>query len=218
MELALETSRREASLALALGGRILPAGLGALAHASDLLPRLDELLEQAGRPRATGHLALTALFVGLGPGSYTGLRVGLATALGLARGSGASLFGLGSFEALAWAALAPGEEAAVAMDARAGRFYHAHLRRTDDDVEVLSAPAACTAAELLERCAGAASVLAHPGLAEAAGLVHAHLRTDPRPTAEAVLALGRARRDAGRLQPATTLEPLYLMSFGKSAG
>ena len=38
------------------------------------------------------------------------------------------------------------------------------------------------------------------------------------PTAEAVLGLARARRAAGRLAPQTTLEPLYLMSFGKSPG
>jgi tRNA threonylcarbamoyladenosine biosynthesis protein TsaB len=218
VELSFETSRREASLALRVDGRVLAAEVGALAHASDLLPRLDELLARAGRPRGPGRLALAALHVGLGPGSYTGLRVGIATALGLARASGAELFGLCSFEALAWAALAPGEEAAVVLDARAGRFYHAHYRRTADDVTVASAPVACTADELVARCADAPRILAHPGLSGAAGLPDERVRTDLRPTAEAVLGLARARRAAGRLAPQTTLEPLYLMSFGKSAG
>ena len=51
--------------------------------------------------------AVARVLVGTGPGSYTGLRVGVATALGLARGTGAHLFGLPSLEARAWGALAP---------------------------------------------------------------------------------------------------------------
>lgn len=214
MDLALETSRREASVALGVGATILAAEVGLEAHASDLLPCLDQLLVRAGTPRGSGRLPLAALFVGLGPGSYTGLRVGLATALGLARASGAALHGLCSFEVLAWEALAPGEEAAVAQDARAGRFYLAHYRRTRDEVEVLLAPHACTARELVERCGAAPLVLGHAGLAEAAGLDHPAVRTDLRPSAEALLRLGRARAAAGRLLPQETLEPLYLMSFG----
>jgi len=218
-ELALETSRREASLALAMGTDVLTDELGAAAHASDLLARLARLLERAGVERRGGRLQLGAVFAGLGPGSYTGLRVGLATAMGLARASGAALYGLPSFEALAFAELAPGEEGTVVLDARAGRFYHARYRRVERGLVVLDPPATCAAHELAERCARARVVLGSPELAASAGLVlpsGTELRTDAPPRASALLELARARRSAGELGPQNALEPLYLAGFGRA--
>jgi tRNA threonylcarbamoyladenosine biosynthesis protein TsaB len=218
LDVALETSRREVSLALRADALVLadddPGS--ARPHASDLLARLERLLARAGAAPRRGRLALTAVFVGLGPGSYTGLRVGIATAQGLARASGATLHGLPSFEVLAFAALAPGEEARVALDARGGRFYHARYRRTELDVEVREAPEALAAVELVERCRrGGELLLAEPGLPAAAGLPDdVRLRSGARPTASALLALGRARVAAGALPPAQALEPLYLARFG----
>jgi tRNA threonylcarbamoyladenosine biosynthesis protein TsaB len=221
IEVALETSRREASLALGAGDTVLadedPRD-GVRPHASDLLARLERLLAQASVARIGGRLSLTAVFVGLGPGSYTGLRVGIATAQGLARASGAALLGVPSFEVLAFAALAPGEEADVALDARGGRFYHARYRRTEHGVEVRAAPAALTARELAERCAHGGTLLAEPGLVEAAGLPRElRVRAAAPPAASALLALGRARVAAGELAPARALEPLYLARFGGGA-
>jgi len=139
-DVALETSRREASLALGVGETMLHAELGPAAHARDLVPALERLLAAAGVERRGGKLSLAAVIVGLGPGSYTGLRVGIATAQALARASGATLHGIPSFEALAFAELEPGEEGTVAMDARAGRFYHARYRRVSDGLVVLDPP------------------------------------------------------------------------------
>lgn len=216
VELALESSRRETSLALGVGTRVFEDAVGERAHASDLLPRLDALLAAAGLPRRGGRLSLARIFVGTGPGSYTGLRVGIATALGLARASGATLHGLSSFEALAWAELAVGEQGAVVLDARGARFYHGRFARRENELAVLMAPETCTAEELARRCALPGPVLGHPGLAEAAGLPDvAKLRTGARPGARALLELGRLRLAAGRLAPATGLEPLYLREFGR---
>lgn len=215
-ELAIESSRRETSLALRAGARVFEDALGERAHASDLLPRLEALLAAAGVERRDGRLALARVFVGTGPGSYTGLRVGIATALGLARASGATLHGLSSFEALAWAELSVGEEGAVVLDARGARFYHARFARRNGELEVLVPPETCTAAELAARCALPGPLLGHPGLAEAAGLEEtARLRTAARPSARALLELGRLRLAAGRLAPAAGLEPLYLREFGR---
>jgi tRNA threonylcarbamoyladenosine biosynthesis protein TsaB len=216
-DLGLETSRRASSIALARDGRVLEDPPRAGAHASDLLARLEGLLQALGAPAATRPLALRAVFVGLGPGSFTGLRVGIATAQALAHATGAALYGLPSFEALAFAGLAPGEEGAVLMDARAGRFYHARYRRTLEDVEVLEAPAALTADELGARCAQPGVLLGQPGIAEAAGLGRAtseRVRTDAEPHARTLLTMGRARAAAGRIVPAPALEPLYLVPFG----
>lgn len=160
-------------------------------------------------------LALDRVIVGIGPGSYTGLRVGIATAQGLARASDAPLLGISSFEALAFGALAPGEEAAVALDARAGRFYFARYRRLASEVEVLEPPRALLADELREALGSSTIVLAEEGLAEAAGIdgpTRSRVRTNALPRAGALLALGM-----GRPLPESALsavEPLYLHRFG----
>lgn len=100
-------------------------------HARDLLPAVEKLLR--GRPDAVG--------IALGPGSFTGVRIGLATAKGLAEGWGVPLIGLDNLAAMAeaWTRLAPGSPAAVlpVIDARKQKFY-AGLYHGG---EVLEAPA-----------------------------------------------------------------------------
>jgi len=219
MELALETSRRETSLALAAGELVL-VDEGGAAHASDLLPRLEVLLARAGLPRGVRPLPLRTLYVGLGPGSYTGLRVGIATAHGLARATGATLHGVSSFEALAFAELAQGEVGAVVADARAGRAYFARFRREASGLTVLDPPCACAPGELGERCSAVEVVFAHAGLRESFGLElppGVRYREDARPRAGAVLALGRARSRAGALAAQGSLEPLYLAEIAPRA-
>jgi tRNA threonylcarbamoyladenosine biosynthesis protein TsaB len=89
-------------------------------HARDLLPVVETLLEGI-RPDVVG--------VALGPGSFTGVRIGLASAKGLAEGWGVPLVGLDNLAAMAasWGQLTPGSAAAVlpAIDARKKKFYGA---------------------------------------------------------------------------------------------
>lgn len=218
LELALESSRREASLALTDGTREVAAEVGPRAHASGLLARLEELLAEFGPAARARPLPLARVYVGLGPGSYTGLRVGLATAQALAHATGAELLGLGSFEALAFERLAPGESAAVVFDGRAACFYHARYRRTQDDLIELEPLTTCDAASLRARLAGTGRVLGHAGLAEAAGLgalAGLELECHAAPSARGLLTLARRRRAQGTLAPAAALEPLYLRAFGE---
>ena len=134
---ALESSTRSPSVAVLVEGEILEQNLdGERPHASDLLPCLAALLSSCGRtPRE-----VVAVAVGIGPGSYTGLRVGIATAQGIARAAGAKLLGIPSGEALAHAELSPGERGDLVIDARGGSLYHARFHRTSDGVETLIAP------------------------------------------------------------------------------
>ena len=82
-DIALETSTRRASLAICKSGSIEVDYLADnVAHASDLLPLLGQSLDKLGLRRA--HMR--SIHVGIGPGSYTGLRVGCTIALGLAEG------------------------------------------------------------------------------------------------------------------------------------
>lgn len=218
LELALESSRRAASLALGDGPRVVAAEVGPGAHASGLLARLEELLAGFGPAARARPVPLVRVFVGLGPGSYTGLRVGLATAQALAHAAGAELCGLGSFEVLAFERLRPGESGAVVFDGRAACFYHARYRRTAEDVLELSPLAALDERSLGARLVAGERILAHEGFAEAAGLGATTRDTTevvPAPSAAALLELGRVRRAAGKLLPARTLEPLYLRAFGE---
>ncbi|MBM3986533.1 MAG: tRNA (adenosine(37)-N6)-threonylcarbamoyltransferase complex dimerization subunit type 1 TsaB [Planctomycetes bacterium] len=208
--LALETSTRTPALAVARGPRTLVQTLAAArAHAADLLPALERMLGELGAsPR---ELAL--IVVGTGPGSYTGLRVGAAIALGLARASGARLCGVPSFEAAAYEQLRPGEEGLVLQDARAGELYVARYRRTEQQLEVLLAPEVTRAGELATATLGTTVVLADDAALAAAALAspaRPHCVRSATPTAAALLELGRARAARGALG---SVEPLYLRPF-----
>lgn len=210
---AFETSSRSGSVALSHGEFLGELRLTeAEAHARDLLPRLDELLARAG----TSAGSIEAVFAGTGPGSYTGLRIGIATALGLARGTGAGVRGVPSGEALVHGVVAPGEEAAVLLDARAGELYLARYRRTADGVAVARPPCVIAASELARELPPGPLVLGDaPALRAAAGAGHApdRLQEAPPPRALSVLELGRARYlELGPQAPAE-MEPLYLRPF-----
>jgi tRNA threonylcarbamoyladenosine biosynthesis protein TsaB len=89
------------------------------AHASELLPAVDRVLEQSG----LGFGELEAVAVGVGPGGFTGLRIGIVTARALAAAGGLELRPVSSLAALA----AGTEEARVLalIDAKRGELFAA---------------------------------------------------------------------------------------------
>jgi tRNA threonylcarbamoyladenosine biosynthesis protein TsaB len=212
---AVETSTRSPSVAARDADRVVSETLaGDRPHASDLLPALDRLLRQlARRPDA-----IEVVIVGTGPGSYTGLRVGIASALGLARGSSARLVAVPSGEALAWAELEVGRRATMLLDARAGELYLARYERTQDDVRVLTAPCIVRPEELV--LAEGDAIFGEVGIERAARLDAAtarRVRTDVQPRATATLELGLLRLQRRGESPAHELEPLYLRAFAAKA-
>lgn len=101
-------------------------------HASRLLPLAVELLEQAG----IGWDAVERIAVGTGPGTFTGLRIGVATARALARAQNVPLTGVSTLHSVALNALGddapPGFEAVLAvLDARRGEVFTAGWRLTE---------------------------------------------------------------------------------------
>ena len=127
MLLALETSAERGSVALFDGERLIgEAWLDANErHAASLLVCLDRLLAAQGR----GLAEVDRIALAIGPGSFTGLRIGLATALGLTFGTDRLLVPVPTLAALATQANAAGRIAPI-LDARRGEVY-AGLYRAD---------------------------------------------------------------------------------------
>lgn len=124
MLLALDTSTRQAGVALYDDKRGLLAEynwLSANRHTEELLPAVAHVMAQAGlSPRD-----LTAVGVALGPGSFTGLRVGLAAAKGLALAHGLSLVGVSTLDFTAYPHQAQPVPVAALVQAGRGRVYWA---------------------------------------------------------------------------------------------
>ncbi len=95
-ELSIDTASSLASVALSRGGEVVAESTWHCQrnHSVELLPAIERLLADASVSAGD----LTAVFVCVGPGMYTGLRVGVATAQGLARASGLPLVGVGRLE------------------------------------------------------------------------------------------------------------------------
>ena len=87
-------------------------------HAEALMPMLDAVLAEAG----AGYRDLTRIAVCTGPGSFTGIRIGIAAARGLALGLGVPAIGITRLEALA-AGAAPGRPCSVRVPGPNGASY-----------------------------------------------------------------------------------------------
>jgi len=121
LTLVIDTSLNACSAALFDGDRALAQSVEAMArgHQERLGVMVADLFETAGAaPRDLGHIGVT-----LGPGSFTGLRVGLSFAKGLGVGLGLAPKGIGTLEALACHADLMGEARLSVIDGGRGQIY-----------------------------------------------------------------------------------------------
>jgi tRNA threonylcarbamoyladenosine biosynthesis protein TsaB len=133
--LLLETAGKVGQAALAAGGAVVAeARLGEeRRRASDLALVVNRLFRDAGWEPGS----LTAVVVGLGPGSYTGLRVGLASAKVFAYATECRFFGVETFAGIALRAPIKAERISVIADALQGRLFRRDYLRTGAELEAL---------------------------------------------------------------------------------
>jgi len=219
--LGIDTGGPRADLAVVAGGRVLGETSHSVAsHGAELPGAVAGLLARAG----VATRDLKAIAVGIGPGSFTGLRVGLSYAKGLKLATGCALLGMPSLDTLALAALAetsaaPSRLICTVLDARKGEVYAALYRTSGDGLEKLSDDLVVTLENLAPHLGadvllvGDAKAEEACSLAVRAGGQAACLEiTALGLRGRTVAALGAARLVAGEADNAFVLEPLYVRS------
>jgi len=145
--LTIDTTTKITALALAEDGKLVGEGFlhTAKTHSERLIPMLDQLLTAAAWKLAE----LDFIAVVRGPGSFTGIRIGIATAQGLAQVLKIPVFGITSLDTLAWAGRGRPEEIVVLLDARKNEYYYARYRFIESK-ECVDGPTAVTPQALLD--------------------------------------------------------------------
>jgi tRNA threonylcarbamoyladenosine biosynthesis protein TsaB len=128
--IAIETATEACSAALSVDGRIVERSeIAPRRHAELILPMIESLLAEAG----IGRTQLDGIAVGRGPGAFTGVRLAIAVAQGLALALDIPVVPVSSLAALAQDAPDAGAAAVLAViDARMGEVYAGAFRRGED--------------------------------------------------------------------------------------
>ncbi|TXI38050.1 MAG: tRNA (adenosine(37)-N6)-threonylcarbamoyltransferase complex dimerization subunit type 1 TsaB [Methylophilus methylotrophus] len=213
--LALESSTETLSLALQTeAGMLAFDEVTGPAASQRILPEIQRLLTGAG----VKLVDLDGLVYGTGPGAFTGVRVAVGVAQGLAFGAGLPVVGISSVLAVAETARGAtnAEKVIVCLDARMGEVYHAVFVRQADAWHEVSPPVVCKPQDvpMLEGDGwlGAGSgwaVFADLLAATYAGKVQ-QIRPDILPQASAMLRLAQPLFAAGDTQAAQEAAPLYI--------
>lgn len=170
---AVDTSQRIGGVALARDGEVLgEARFGAEAsHLVELGAAVEGLLEPHGADAPTrGAAGIDRVALVSGPGSFTGLRIGMAWAKGLHAATGVELVTMGTLELMALPHLQTHETVCAMLDARKGEVYAAVFARPGGDeaplrrARVIVAPCAMPAARFMARLPEAPALFTGSGV------------------------------------------------------
>lgn len=214
--LAVDTATEACSAALLVGDKLFSRWEEAPRdHTRKILPMVQAVLEDAGISLSD----LDAIAFGRGPGSFTGVRIGISVAQGLAFGAGVPLIGISTLAAMAQGAYRRdgAEQVLTAIDARMNEVYFGRYELIDGRMqlvgdEVVSEPAALV--DVRGKLAGPVTCVGTgfetygetlSGLADE--LAESQVRF---PAAEDMLPLARAAWLAGEAVPVELATPVYL--------
>jgi tRNA threonylcarbamoyladenosine biosynthesis protein TsaB len=231
LTLAVECATKSVGLALVDEGDVLAELYLALErhHAEVLLPALDKLFIMAGL--TLGDVDLLACTVG--PGSFTGVRIGVSTIKGFALSTGKPIVGVSTLEALAVNAMPSPALICPMLDARKDQVYAGLYRTGPDDLPVAERPdRVVNAEEFLQELDEEAIVFLGDGALRHEKLIRQTSKGQAilmgnghgRIMASAVGLIGLRRYRSGILKDALTVTPRYLRlseaeaTYGKRSG
>ena len=150
--LSIETSAKACSAAVTEDGALLASAFqcSGLTHSRTLMPMVEGMLKNA-------DLTLTAcdaVAVAVGPGSFTGIRIGVAAAKGLAWAAELPCAGCSTLEAMAWSLAGFQGEVCAAMDARRHQVYNARFQVNGTAPHRLTTDRAIALADLVKELEG----------------------------------------------------------------
>ncbi|AMQ42522.1 hypothetical protein AMS64_09125 [Aeromonas veronii] len=214
--LAVDTATEACSAALLVGDKLFSRWEEAPRdHTRKILPMVQAVLEDAGISLSD----LDAIAFGRGPGSFTGVRIGISVAQGLAFGAGVPLIGISTLAAMAQCAyrVDGAQQVLTAIDARMNEVYFGRYEMIDGRMqlvgdEVVSEPAALV--DVRGKLAGPVTCVGTgfetygetlSGLADELAVSQVRF-----PAAEDMLPLARAAWLAGEAVPVEQATPVYL--------
>jgi tRNA threonylcarbamoyladenosine biosynthesis protein TsaB len=209
--LAFDTSTEWCTVALWLDGELSHREvLAGQTHSRILLPMVNELLAESGL--VIGQL--DGIAYGMGPGSFTGLRIACGVVQGLGLGTGLPVLGVSGLEAMAQESAF--DRVVTALDARMGEIYAALWQRESGQWRASSGPAVYRpeAAPLPDTpgwlgCGSAFAAYAEP-LGSRYGALLAEVKPGIVPHARSIAELAVARFARGEGYPADQAEPYYV--------
>ncbi|QNN23701.1 tRNA (adenosine(37)-N6)-threonylcarbamoyltransferase complex dimerization subunit type 1 TsaB [Planctomycetales bacterium ZRK34] len=207
--LAIETSSRRGGVTLGRGDQVIESvDLGAQQrHAVALMPAIEDVCARhAVTPPAIGEI-----YVSVGPGSFTGLRIGITTAKTLAHVTGAKLVAVPTLDVVVENAPVEFGHVAVCLAAKRGQCFTGLYQRSEDRWQRVIDPTLMTPAQLVEQAPRPLAVVGDnlppfdwPGDVEC---------LDPslaEPDSAVMWRLGRSAAKADRFVEAMALVPLYI--------
>jgi len=221
--LAIDASTEACSVALQVNDKIYSRyDLCPQSHSLQLLPMVDQLLKEADITLSQ----CDGLIFGRGPGSFTGVRIGVGVAQGLAFAANLPVVGVSSLQAMAQLAFIKHQEKKVlaTIDARMGEVYNGYFVLDDNDImqEQLLADQngeAVTAPELINK--RLANIVTMPVYGVGTGWDAYNKQLSPLksntgtpdvlfPSAEAMLVIGKAALERGDGVRAEDAQPVYV--------
>ena len=159
--LALESSAKAASVALMEGEKLIAqySQCSGLTHSRTLLPMVDDMLKNTENTIAGVDL----IAVAHGPGSFTGIRIGVSTVKGLAWAADKMCVGVSTLEAMAWHGVSAVGLICPVMDARRSQVYNALFEMTYGKPQRLCDDRAIAIEELAEEIRGKNAFLVGDG-------------------------------------------------------
>lgn len=207
--LAIDTATERCSVALLIDGRVVErAAETPRGHADLVLPMVEEVLAEGGLTLRQ----LDGLAYGRGPGAFTGVRIAVGVAQGLAYGAQLVTVGISDLAAVAQQFAQPGARILVCMDARMNEVYWGRFEVGPDGLvrpttpERVDRPAAVDPDDSTVHVGTGFGAYPQLGAGRATGSVHGAVL----PHARDVAQLATAELQAGRGEPAEHAQPVYL--------